>query len=175
MRKLPVTAAGYPLTPRQLTLLVAGSFLALPPWAPVERTPGSEDMARITRLGKLNMMYYCLLSGLCWYTILIVFFLPFPNFFPNNILVWTDFVTTSGFFTMLWIYCKHCLGDAVSLADHGSKVLSVMVQAAEGRANNNRAHQLIEDTIRTLPWLPAYDRRDARCRHSNRGSRNHVR
>eukprot|EP00966_Prymnesium_polylepis_P077121 1786311-Prymnesium_polylepis.1 len=61
---------------------------------------------------------------------------------------------------MLWIFCKHCLGDAVSLADHASMVLSIMVQAAEGRANNDLAHQLIDYTVRTLPWLPAYDRRD---------------
>ena len=84
MRKLPVTAAGYPLSPRQQTLLNSGSLLMLSPWTPTERGVGNADAARITKLGKINLFYLFSFSTFICKILIMNLMAPLP---PEEIVI----------------------------------------------------------------------------------------
>ena len=66
---------------------------------------------------------------------------------------------TSGvlFYLIIWIIARHsALGQAVMLARNGERVLTMMTAAATATSRQIA----VQSVLSTLPWLPAFDRRD---------------
>ncbi len=147
LRQLPVTVAGHPVNAQQDALAAHGSLLVHWPWA-----GGCCGGSVLQLLGKLNAAFYVAAAIQLSDALMELF-------------VWRDFYTTTSkalMFGCMWCFWKAARdvqGQSHRLATNGSRVLHMLAHAAAGAAPPWWVD--VEAISHTLPWLPAYDRRDA--------------
>lgn len=139
-RQKPVIIAGHDLTSMQLAIGAWGSYLITLPWW--------RDGSPVVRLGIVNFAFYTFTCSIL--PIVLVMGLLAT---PEITIIWFG---TWVFGLCFWLW-RRGQGLGVMMASNGSSVLRTMLSRAAGRPSHTMK---MSKVLRTLPWLPAFDRRD---------------
>jgi len=154
LRRLPVTMAGHRLNRVQCQLVSEGSYLINYPW-----TGGWLHASDMDNLGKTNGAFLMIALPLALVNLI---YAVVRTWKATSFKTWWNQVISRGllllFQVLIWIFTTNVvLGQAVMFSQNGRRVLRLLTTAA---ADTVRPIVDVGDISRTMPWLPAYDRRD---------------
>lgn len=147
-QRLPVVVAGVGLSGFQRRMRRFGSF-----------TPALSADGTLDTLCRLNLFFYLSQAATVGFLASTPFMSHSVGRAINQSLI--GFV----YFPLVWLACRATIGRQLRLARNGRRVLRAMTDAAATGGGpplpGVRDVPSCERLLRELPWLPAYDRRDA--------------
>ena len=155
LRRLPVTAAGHPLDRTQRAIATHGPHLIN-----VWRSLCCVSDGNVDSLARINLFFVvCIVSYVAYlgYQVILIWHSPSPMMWFIQV---AGRVVVIAVLVAIWLYIRSSkiLGQAAMYTRNGQAVLQLMLSAACG---SKRPTVDVDQIARMLPWLSAFDRRDA--------------